>query len=42
MLYGDNIQFIDSLCIVYGYNGFYENPKPACYIFVNNWLRTLF
>lgn len=42
MLYGDNLQFIDSLCMVYGYNGLYENPKPVYFIFVNNSLRTLF
>lgn len=36
MLCGDNIQFIDSLCMLYGSNGLYENPKPVHFIFVNN------
>lgn len=33
---GDSIQFIDSLCMLYGYNGLYENPKSVHFIFVNN------
>lgn len=24
------------LCMLYGYNGLYENPKPVHFIFVNN------